>query len=417
MHTLSDQGLVHAEGRRRGRWLLLAGLVGVYASFGVVVTSMAPMLTLVQSELGASRTEMGFVLGAWALIFIGTAPVAGALIDRLGLRLAIAGGGASIALSALARSQADGIGSLWLAVALFGIGGPLVSTGAPTLVRRWFDDDRERRLAVGAYAVAPALGSIAVLVATNSVLLPLLGSWRRVLVVEAVVAVAALVVWLVVATVVETGHEVRPEGVTASTDGTGERLRALVASPSVRLALGLAFPVFFLNHALSNWQPTMLADFGPLSPSSAASWIAGSTAVGVIVALAAPSVVPGERRGAALAAVGVVLAVALAAMTVGGAVAVAAALVVGVRGLMVPVGALVLMESDGVTADNAGLANGMWFAVGEVGGVTGPLAVGIAADAGVGFGGAVVALVVVAVAMAIAAPGVDRARGGRGGPH
>ena len=76
--------------------------------------------------------------------------------------------------------------------------------------------------------------------------------------------------------------------------------------------------------------------------------------------------------------------------------AIVATLIIGVRGAMVPIGALVLMEADGVTARNAGMANGLWFAIGEVGGVTGPFSAGLIADTSLGFEGVVIVLAAVA---------------------
>ncbi|MEL7210829.1 MAG: MFS transporter, partial [Actinomycetota bacterium] len=146
--------------RPPGRWLLLSGLIAVYLAFGVITTSIAPMLTMVQVDLGASRSQMGFVLGAWALMFIATAPLAGRFIDRFGLTRALLIGGISITASAAARSVATDVTTLWLAVSVFGLGGPLISAGAPTLVRTWFGDPGERRRAVSAYAIAPGLGGV-----------------------------------------------------------------------------------------------------------------------------------------------------------------------------------------------------------------------------------------------------------------
>ncbi len=421
------------------RWRLLAALIGVYTAFGVVATSIAPMLELVRADLGMSRTAMGLALGAWAFVFIGTAPLAGRLIDRVGLPLALTLGGVSIALSAVARSLATGPGTLWLAVAVFGIGGPLVSAGAPTLVRTWFPEGRRRRLAVSAYAVAPSLGSVLALAATNSVLLPLLGSWRRVVVVEGLAALVATGVWLLVALragsppaappgagdAAEGDHETDEsgggpgsEGDQGSTAAPPTPARASVAgllgSPPIRWSLLLAFGVFFLNHGINTWLPTILVDLAALSPARSSSLVAGATVAGMVAALIGPSLVPARRRGLGLGLVCAVVGLGLPLLLVGVGPAVAATVLVGIRGALVPLGALLLMEAPGVTARNTGLANGLWFSAGEVGGVTGPLAVGIVADTAFGFQGAVVVLAVMALLVAAVAPRADG--GHRSGP-
>lgn len=369
----------------------------MYFAFGVIVTSISPMLAVVQRDIGASRSEMGFVLGAWALMFIGTAPLAGRVIDRYGLRFSVLAGGVSISASALARAGADGVGSLWLAIAVFGIGGPLVSAGAPTLVRQLFHDPVERRRAVSAYAIAPSMGSVLTLASTNSVLLPLLGHWRAVLIAEAGFAAAATVVWLLVSApigdVVERSEE--PNVDKTATDHSAGRL---LASPGVRFALAMAFPIFFMNHALNNWFPTLLAELGEVSLTASSNWVAVSRLVGIGAAIFLPNLAAATNKGVLFSGVCLVLGLGLVLLGLGGpSAAVAATLVVGVRGAMVPIGALILMEANGVTARNAGLANGLWFALGEVGGVTGPFSAGLVADTTLGFEGVVLALSALAV--------------------
>jgi cyanate permease len=58
------------------------------------------------------------------------------------------------------------------------------------------------------------------------------------------------------------------------------------------------------------------------------------------------------------------------------------------RGSMVTVALLLLMESRGVGTRNTGAASGMFFSIAEMGGVLGPLSVGVLHDASGGFSGA-----------------------------
>ncbi|MEO7405161.1 MAG: hypothetical protein ABIU95_15985, partial [Burkholderiales bacterium] len=64
----------------------------------------------------------------------------------------------------------------------------------------------------------------------------------------------------------------------------------------------------------------------------------------------------------------------------------------GIARIMGPVLMLVLMEAPGVESRNMGAASGLYFTVGEIGGVTGPVIVGIIADASGGFTTAILAL-------------------------
>ena len=116
----------------RHRWVVFGGLVAVYFSFGIGVAAIAPMLTLVREDLGASRGQMGLALGSWTMVYIVTSPIAGRFIDRFDLGWSLFLGGCSVIGSLLLRAMADGVGTLWLAVACFGVFGPLVSASPPS---------------------------------------------------------------------------------------------------------------------------------------------------------------------------------------------------------------------------------------------------------------------------------------------
>ena len=70
-------------------------------------------------------------------------------VDKIGARRALLIASAVICVSGLLRSWAPDIATLWVAVAVFGLGGPIVSIGAPKLVSRWFQG-AERGFAMGA---------------------------------------------------------------------------------------------------------------------------------------------------------------------------------------------------------------------------------------------------------------------------
>ena len=139
------------------RWVMLFGVWLIYFCFGLTVSALAPLVRPITEDLSMSYAAMGSVLGAWQLVYIGTALPCGALIDRFGLRRSLLMGA-----SALLRSQAEDYTTLLIAVALFGLGGPLISIGAPKLISLWFEGP-QKGLAMGLYVTGPALGSIAAL--------------------------------------------------------------------------------------------------------------------------------------------------------------------------------------------------------------------------------------------------------------
>lgn len=364
-------------------------MAGVYYSFGMMVSSIPPMVTVVRDDLGISRAAMGVALGAWALIYIVSAPPAGRIIDRIGLRWSITLGASFVALSGFARAAAQGLGSFWLAIAIFGIGGPLVSASAPKLVSTWFDDPSERRLAVGLYTAAPALGGVTALMITNSVLLPALDDWRWVVVVYSLVAVGAGLLWLLVSS--KTGERAGAAGSAPVADGrTGGDWRVILSSRGVQLALVLGIGIFFVNHGLNGWLPNVLETDSGLSASVASAWAGASALVGIAASMSLPRLATAARRGAVIGVSCATVGASLAVMAIASSasVDVAAVLVVGVRAALIPLVIVVLMEADGVTSSNMGLANGLWFSAVEIGGATGPVAVGAIGDSAAGFQGA-----------------------------
>ena len=108
------------------RWQVLAGVWLSYYCFGLTIVTLAPLVSEISSDLHLTHSQMGTVLGAWQLVYIGSAIPLGILLDRIGTRRAMMFAIVVIAISAALRSVAGGYGSLFLAVAMFGLGGPLI---------------------------------------------------------------------------------------------------------------------------------------------------------------------------------------------------------------------------------------------------------------------------------------------------
>ena len=127
---------------------MLGALWMVYFSFGIAVFGMTPLVNVIREDLDLSKGAMGTILGAWPLVFLVAAMPSGALVDRLGLRRSLGIATVIISASALLRPVVTNFIGMFGSVALFGLGGPLVSVGAPKLISVWFDEE-ERALAMG----------------------------------------------------------------------------------------------------------------------------------------------------------------------------------------------------------------------------------------------------------------------------
>jgi cyanate permease len=386
-------------------WLAVAGVCGVYVSFGLAIGVMAPLVDEISEDLGLSRSAMGSILGAWALIYVFTAVPAGAVVDRLGLRWSLLVGGFTITTSLVLRSLAGGPVSLFAAVAVFGVGGPLVSIATPKLVASLFDAE-DRRLPTGLGVASPSLGSAIALAVTNPLLLPAFdGSWRAVLLVIAAVSFIATLGWLYASRAV--AHV--QQGATRTDRSTISRLLKL---RSMRIILVIGMFSFFFSHALSNWLPEILSDTGQ-SDNAAGYLSAISVTVGILGSLTIARLVPNLRRPHVLVAIFVIIGLMVAGL---GSLPFALLLIaLGVLGFcragIIPLLFLEIMGDPDIGLSDIGAATGLFFAVAEIGGFAGPYAIGWVADATDGFGAATLLLTAVAGAAAVGAMALRFTRG------
>lgn len=383
------------------RWAMLAGLWLIYFGFGLAVASTAPLVEPIARDLGLSHSAMGSVMGAWPLIYIFSAIPCGALLDRAGPRRALFLGAVTVAVSAAARGLSGSHLELFCAVAILGIGGPLISVGAPKLIGLWFEGP-ERGLAMGLYITGPTTGNIVALAGTNALAMPLLaGDWRNVLFVYGAFMLIAGFVWLTI-----TAH---PASRAAERRIAAEPRRSqlhvfseLLRIPAVRLMLIVSVGIFFFNHSLNNWLPQILRD-GGMDPVTAGYWSSIPTVVGMIGALIIPRLAtPSRRFWILFGLVGSACAAALLIRTQD-----AGALPIGLvfqglaRGSMSSIAILFLMETKGVDSRVMGAAGGMYFSAGEIGGVLGPLSIGAMFDATGGFSAPLLMLSGVCVVLAL----------------
>jgi cyanate permease len=346
---------------------------------------MAPLVRPITTELGLSHAAMGSILGAWPLVYIASAAPCGSVLDRFGLRASLFAGAILIGLSALLRAGSTSYLGLYVAVGVFGLGGPLVSVGGPKLIGQWFEG-KERGLAMGLYVTGPALGNVTALSLTNSLVMPLVGgSWRRVLLCYAVFALGAGSAWLALTALPGSPAQLRR----SETGPNGSHLRALAdlfRLRPVRIMLLMGVGIFFFNHSLNNWLPEILRARG-MDAREAGIWAAIPTAVGIIGALVVPRLAAPARRSAILAGLFTCAGGATLLIHARLEPVLALGLVLqGIaRGSMTAVTMLMLMDTGQIGSQRLGAAGGLFFSAAEIGGMMGPLTVGLVFDLTGGF--------------------------------
>jgi cyanate permease len=404
MRSGPDTG-VRRDGHGPNRWFLLFGVWLLYASFGLVATSLAPLVPIIEADLGLSHASMGSILGAWQFVYIFAAVPCGVLLDRIGPRRALALGAIVIAASALGRSIASGYPSLLLAVMLFGIGGPIISAGAPKVVTDLFSGPN-RGFAMGIYMTGPAMGGIVSLTLTHSVLLPGFdGKWRAVLALWASVTLAAGVFWWIIAPA-RGDHQALERSSRTPHAPPRSQLRVvedLLRSPSVRLVMLMSVGLFTFNHGLNNWLPELLRS-GGMGLIEAGYWAAIPTVVGIAGSLLIPRLATPPRRFTILFVLCLAaLAASLLLQSLHPSTLLVGLFMQGIaRSALMTVLILTLVELPDIGDERAGSASGLFFSSAEVGGVLGPLSLGLLYDVTGEFGAGLFVLSAISVALALA---------------
>jgi len=364
-----------------GRWWMLLGVWLLYLSFGLNIAALAPLVPVIESDLGMSHSAMGRVLGAWQFVFILSAIPCGILLDRLGARWAMLGGALLMAVSAFWRSIATDEISLLLAVAVFGLGGPIISTGAPKVVSAWFES-RQRGLAMGIYVTGPGIGAIVGLLLTNAVLLPALDNdWRQVLRLWGFFTLITALAWFVISCrlTMAPSHLRKLQTIDLG-------LLPLLRHPVVRLLLLMSIGVFAINHGIGNWLPELLRVSGR-TISQASHLAALMVLVSVISALTIPRLATGQYRLIILFMLCLSSVCAMVLLRVPTGMPLFAGLVFqGIAtGSIMTIMMLILVETPGIGERRAGTAGGLYFSTAEIGGVGGPVMLGVVYDATGGF--------------------------------
>jgi EmrB/QacA subfamily drug resistance transporter len=148
----------------RRRWLVLAVLcasVLVVVLDGTIVNVALPTLA---TELGASTSQLQWIVDAYVLVFAGLLMAAGSLGDRIGRKQVLLGGLALFATFSAFGATADSPGSLIAWRAAMGVGAALMFPATLAILVNVFTVAKERAVAISVWAatagLAVALGPV-----------------------------------------------------------------------------------------------------------------------------------------------------------------------------------------------------------------------------------------------------------------
>jgi cyanate permease len=361
------------------RWLILFMGWLIYFSFGLISTSIAPLVAPIMLDLDLSYTQMGIITGTWQLMYILTAQPLGMMIDNLGVYKSLFLGSLLISVSSLIRAFVTGFWGLFASVALFGFGGPLVSIGTPKLISIWFMGE-ERGTASGINASGSSVGSVTALAFTNSVILPSVGNWRGVFLGYGFLGVILTFIWVIL------GRRTPPLEIQQTIQlPEKENMRKKLSLHEYRdiwIIVGIGVVSFFTIHALNNWLPSML-EFRGFSPSQAGYATSIMTLSGIFGSLVVPRAsYKVNSRKMLLATLLSTLGVSILLTGLGGSVYLWFGLIS--TGFMMraltPLLLLMFMEMPEVGSEHMGFVGGLYFSLGEIGGFLGPFMMGYLRD-------------------------------------
>ena len=355
------------------RWGMLSLVWLLYFSFGITSVTIAPLAVPIMNDLEISYAQMGFILGAWQLVYIFTAYPLGVFIDKLSLRNSLGIGILLIWFSLIFRGMAVDFLTLLFAVVIFGFGGPIISIGAPKVISVWFKGN-ERNIAAGIYTTGPSIGA-AVALGTAAPIHGLLGSWRGISLVYGIFVFLTIILWWMFS------KNIYIESSKGKPASAFETFKDLFSIRNVRIIMILAIATFFLNHGLNNWLPTLLQEKN-ISLTSAGFWSSITMLSGVIGLIIIPSIARQGYRIIILTVMFIIASSTTFALISFTDYPLYFSLIISsiVRAPMMPILTLILMETKGVGSIRMGAAGGLFFTAAEIGGFSGPFILGVIRD-------------------------------------
>lgn len=149
------------------RWLTLVVLSLSLVIIGLDNTILNIALPTLVRELGASASELQWIVDSYVLVFAGLLLAMGALGDRFGRKLALASGLVIFGVASVFASYADSAAALIIARSFMGVGGALIMPATLSIITNIFTG-KERGRAIAIWAAVAGLGIV---------IGPTLGGW------------------------------------------------------------------------------------------------------------------------------------------------------------------------------------------------------------------------------------------------
>jgi EmrB/QacA subfamily drug resistance transporter len=225
-----DSGSGRAPAARHKGWILFA-LCSAALIINIDVTIVNVTLPSLVRQLGATTTNLQWVVDAYSLVFAALILAAGSLSDRIGRKRLLLAGLAVFAVGSLAGSFARSPHQLIAARAVMGLGAAGIFPSTLSLIANVFTERKDRAKAIGLWGATTGVG-----VATG----PIFGGWLLVhfwwgsvflFMVPVAAVIAGLVAWAVPDSKDPTRAPLDRRGLVLSSAGMAALVLGIIQAP------------------------------------------------------------------------------------------------------------------------------------------------------------------------------------------
>lgn len=267
--------------RLSGGVFLMAGIALLALNLRGPFVAVAPVVGLMQADLGFSPVLLGLLTSIPVLCFSLAAPIASLAARKFGAEFAVTLTILGVLAGVVVRSI-DAPGMVILGTVIIGLAITVGNIAVPLIIRRDFRAKRQGA-AMGVYTAALNIGSFLTSVVTAP-LAELVG-WRMALASVGVLAVAAMLVWVLAAG----PRQALLPWETVSRSGAAERLTAVRGSGWITAGLTAGFAgQAFSYYAVTAWLPSYLNDELGMSVSQAGAGSSIFQLLAIVGALGVP---------------------------------------------------------------------------------------------------------------------------------
>ncbi len=240
------------------RWVILAMVtLSGFIVMGFPTTGLSAMFSEIADTLGLDLVQIGMIWGVGSVMGIFTSVLGGSFIDYFGTRRTLVLLCLATGVSGALRGFAVDFWSLFITSFLFGMVQPILPMNFVKLNREWFAS-RQLGFASGVMSAGFATGLMLGSRLSATVLSPLLGGWRNVLIFLGVCAVVMAALWYFVHPPNRTRRPTQP----LDLRGMLRSLKTVARFRELWVIALAVFGVLGLMRGLVGYVPTYLREIG-----------------------------------------------------------------------------------------------------------------------------------------------------------